>query len=159
MHRYTDAQTHAVTAMPKLKPETVRDRYAKARVAVEAAEESLSAIAAEGARFDGIYLCTSHPTGTSHGGKREKQLQHFRWQLTRKDGSNYPKGTLRYADAVEQCERGKRYAAACKQLDKARVTLAKWEEKVAALDSADTSLLDRRESNDDCKQDSVQQAA
>ena len=145
--------------MPRLKPETVCDRYAKARASVEAAEELLSAIAAEGARLDGIYLCTSHPTGTSHGGKREKQLQHFRWQLTRKDGSNYPKGTLCYEDAVEQCERGKRYAAACKQLDKARATLAKWEEKVAALDSANTSSLDCRESKNDGEKDSVQRVA
>ena len=142
--------------MPKLKPETVRNRYTKAKVAVEAAEAVLSAIVVEGERLDGIYLCTSHPTGTSHGGKREKQLQHFRWQLTRKDGSSYPKGNLCYEDAVEQCERGKRYTAACKQLDQARIILARWEEKVAAIDSNDAlSSSDKS----DRKEDNVHQAA
>ena len=142
--------------MPKLRPETVRDRYAKAKEAMEAAEEALAAVIAEGERLDGIYLCASHPTGTSHGRKREKQLQHFRWQLTRKDGSSYPKGDLCYEDAVEQCERGKRYTAACKRLDKACVTLSRWEEKLAAIDSSNALSSSYKS---DRKEDNVHQAA
>ena len=138
--------------MPKLKPETVRGRYAQAKVAVEAAEAALSEVVAEGARLDGIYLCASHPTGTSYGGKKEKQLQHVRWQLTRKDGSSYPKGTLGYEEALEQCERGKRYATACKQLNKAQITLARWKEKLAALDSTSTPPPDSEKRQEERKE-------
>ena len=118
--------------MPKLKPETLLMRYEEAQAEAAEAENLLAEIVAEGSRLDGIYLCTSHPSGTSYGGNREQQVQRLRWQLTRKDGSSYPKGTLGYEEAFEQCDRAKRYAAASKRLGKARKNLAKWKEKLSA---------------------------
>ena len=131
MHRRTHRLL--VFAMPKLKPETLLMRYEEAQEEVAEAESQLAEIAAEGSRLDGVYLCTSHPSGTSYGGNREQQVQRLRWQLTRKDGSSYPKGTLGYEEAFEQCDRAKRYAAASKRLGKARKSLAKWQEKLSAL--------------------------